>query len=382
VNFASSHSMASPVPPAGAAEGESRPRVIFVIPGEPLGCSMIFARRQVGAVIAQGVDVHPFYLRSRTSPCVLFREFRRFREELRRVRPQVMHAHYGTVTALFAALGAPGVPLVISYRGSDLNPAPGDAGQRLRGWLARGFSQIAALRARQIVCVSAELRERLLWRRERVILLPSGVDPLAFFPRSREHARRDLGWTGDGPVVLFNAGYNPRIKRLDLAEAAAALARRTLPALRLEVLDGQCPPDLIPTFMNAADCLLLTSTTEGSPMVVKEALACNLPVVSVNVGDVAERLRGVRGARLVAHDPEALANALIELVARPARSEGCHKLPEFSAHRVAAELCAIYRRLAAAPRKDRRRPGLRLFPSGPRDVARRAISGHGREPLA
>ena len=148
-------------------------------------------------------------------------------------------------------------------------------------------------------------------------------------------------------MVLFNAGYNPRIKRVDLARAAVAVARRAVPGLRLEILDGRRPPDLIPTFMNAADCLLLTSDTEGSPMVVKEALACNLPVVSVAVGDVAERLRGVEGARLVAQDPEALAQALVDIVRRPTRSDGRGKVSEFSADRVAAALCEIYRRCAA-----------------------------------
>jgi glycosyltransferase involved in cell wall biosynthesis len=319
---------------------------MFVIPGEGRGCSMIFARRQAGAVAAQGADVHAFYLRSRTSAVALFGEFLRFRKEPGTVRPHIVHAQYGTVTALFAALGALRVPLVITYRGSDLNPAPGRAGERLRGWLARGFSHMAALRARQIVCVSAQLRGRLLWRPSRAEVFPSGADPQMFYPRPRASARRDLGWTEDRPVVLFNAGYHPRVKRLDLAEAAVAAARRRLPALRLEVLDGHCPPEKVPLFMNAADCLLVTSDAEGSPTVVQEALACNLPIVSVDVGDVAERLRGVRATRLVARDPEALAQALLELVVRPSRSDGRRKLHEFSAHRVAAALCGIYRRLA------------------------------------
>ncbi len=356
------------VPGAGA----SPPRVLFVIPGEECGCSMIFARREVRAVAAHGVDVYPFYLSSRTSPRLLLGEFRRFRRELENVRPQVVHAQYGTVTALFAALGAAGIPLVITYRGSDLNAAPGGAAARLRARLARGFSQLAALAARHIVCVSAPLKERLLWRRDRAVVLPSGVDPEVFYPRPRAHARRELGWSGEEPVVLFNAGYHPRTKRLDVAQATVAVARRAIPALRLEVLDGRCPPDRIPAFMNAADCLLLTSDTEGSPMVVKEALACNLPVVSVDVGDVAERLRGVRGARVAAREPRALADALIELLRIPSRSDGRAKLHEFSAPRVAADLCRVYRRLAEAPGKKRNRPRVRLFQGGRR----------GKEPAA
>jgi glycosyltransferase involved in cell wall biosynthesis len=372
VNSVSSGSAAPPEFLAGGGQGARRTRVLFVIPGEMRGCSMIFARREVRAVGGQGVDTHVFYLRSRTAPRGLCSEFRRFRKELGRLRPQVVHAHFGTMTALFAALGSRGIPLVITYRGSDLNPAPGPLGQRLHGWLSRGLSQLAALAAHQIVCVSAQLRHRLLWHRDRAVVLPDGVDPKVFYPRPRAEARRDLGWTGDGPVILFNAGFNPRIKRLALAEAAVARARLALPALHMEVLNGGCPPDLMPSYMNAADCLLLTSYAEGSPTVLKEALACNLPVVSVDVGDAAERIRGVRGTRLVAPDPESLANALIELVAHPTRSDGRRKLHEFSAAGVAAELCGIYRRLAA--------PGLdRSVRSPVRAVI--ALSRPGKEPL-
>jgi glycosyltransferase involved in cell wall biosynthesis len=346
-------------PMAGPSPAPARPgaapavRVLFVIPGEEIGSSMIFARRQVDTVRAQGIDVRVFYLRSRTSPAALLREYRRFRRERNALRPQVVHAHYGTVTALFSALAARGLPLVITFRGGDLNPATGSARTRLRGWVGRMISQMAALWAQQIVCVSPQLKQRLHWRRERVVVLPSGVDADVFYPRPRHKARRRLGWTGDDPVILFNASYNPGVKRVDLAQAAVAAARRVLPELRLEMLDGGCPPELVPTYMNASDCLLVTSDNEGSPTVVQEALACNLPVVSVDVGDVRERLSGVRGTCIAARDPQALADALLAIVANRARSDGRRKVDEFSSHRVAARLGDIYRRWAQPARELR-----------------------------
>ena len=332
--------------PAGMPQARGL-RVLFVIPGEPRGSSMIFAMRQARALEALGVRVHAFHLRSRTSPLLLVREFRRYRRELDAFDPHIVHAHFGTVTALFAALGSRAVPLVITFRGSDLNPAPGSFSQRLRGWLARGLSQLASLAADAIVCVSAQLRQRLRWAAARAVVLPSGVDPDVFYPRPRDRARRRLGW-GQEPVVLFNAGHGARVKRQDLAEAAVAAARRRLPQVRLEVLDGDRPPDTIPVLMNAADCLLLTSDSEGSPTVVQEALASNLPVVSVDVGDVAERLNRVRASRITARDPDALAAALVEVLGWGGRSDGRRKLEEFSSARVAAELLRIYCSLAHA----------------------------------
>jgi teichuronic acid biosynthesis glycosyltransferase TuaC len=328
---------------------ERNPRVLFVIPGDGEGSSMIFARRQSDALVREGVETTLFYLGSRTSPARLLSEWRRFRSELARVRPAVVHAHFGTVTALFAALASGTLPLVITYRGSDLNPAPRSYrwSAKVRAAFGCVFSQLAALRAQRIVCVSQELRERLWWMRGAVTILPTSVDPGVFHPSSRAFARLRLGWSDLERVVLFNAGHDARVKRLDLAREAVARARQNLPALRLEVLDGSVAPTLVPEMMNAADCLLLTSASEGSPTVVQEALACDLPVVSVAVGDIVERLRGVRDSTIASPNPAVLGHALVQMVEPPRRSNGRQKVQEFSAPAIARRLKEIYTELAA-----------------------------------
>jgi len=318
--------------------------VLFVIPGGGQGSSMIFARRQAQSLASAGVEVHLFYLGSRTSPRLLMAEFRRLRVQIARLRPLAVHAHFGTVTALVCALACGSIPLVITYRGSDLNPPPAcfGWGARLRAACGCLFSQLAALKARKIICVSGRLRDRLWWRRTIAVVLPSGVDPEIFKPAPRLLARRRLGWSAADRIVLFNAGHDPRVKRLAMARDAVNRARRVVPCLRMEVLDGQVPPEGIPDIMNAADCLLLTSVSEGSPTVVQEALASNLPVVSVDVGDVAERLRGVREAAIALPDPDVLARALIRIVEPPRRSNGRSKLAEFSSAAIAQALKEIY----------------------------------------
>ena len=328
--------------PHGAAGAALR--VLFVIPGAARGSSMIFARRQAGSLRDAGIEVSLFHLRSRTSFFHLAGEWTRFRRRLRRTDPHIVHAHFGTVTGLFAALAALDRPLVITYRGSDLNRVSSAAHwrEKTRAFLGRFLSQLAALRAGRIVCVSPQLRDRLWWRRWNAVILPSGVDPDLFLPEPQARARERLGWSDSERVILFNAGHDARIKRLDLAQQSADMARAALPAVRLEVLDGSTPPDRIPVLMNAADCLLLTSDAEGSPTVIQEALACNLPVVSVDVGDAVERLQGVQRARIVDRDPRAIADALVDLLTVPGRSDGRHKLGEFSAHRIVRELHRIY----------------------------------------
>lgn len=320
------------------------PRVLFVIPGESRGSSMVFARRQAEALIARGVVVESFYLQSRTSPPILMREAARFRQVQESFGPDVVHAHFGTITALFTVLAAR-VPVVITYRGSDLNRVPSSNGLRAR--FGRLLSQIAALGATRIVCVSSKLRALLWWRRGRVTVLPSGVDTAVFYPISRDEARRELGWD-DAPVVLFNAGHDARNKRLDLVQAVMEILGRLLPSTRLVVLHGEIAPQRIPLFLNAADCLLVTSDAEGSPTVVQEAIATNLPVVSVDVGDVAERLRGISETAIAERDPKALAAALTPILDRRSRSNGHLRVREVDSSHIADELAHLYLETVAA----------------------------------
>jgi glycosyltransferase involved in cell wall biosynthesis len=249
------------------------------------------------------------------------------------------------MTALFTVLAVPTVPVMITYRGSDLNHVPTAAGPR--AWLGRLFSQVAALRADAIVCVSSKLRDQLWWRRGHVTVLASGVDVDRFRPMPRAEARQALGWDKLQPVILFNAGHDARNKRQDLAEAAHRLLQGELSAARLEVLAGDIDPEQMPLYLNAADCLLVTSDAEGSPTIVQEAIATNLPVVSVDVGDVVERLRGIQETHIVLRDPYVIAHALKGILERGRRSNGRLHCLDISAPHIADELTHLYLELAA-----------------------------------
>lgn len=335
---------------ANQAPSAPLPRVLAVMPGVPEGPGFIFAKRQVAILRDMGVPIAAFYIPSRQSLRVLLRAWARFRQEVRAFRPDVVHAHYGTMVAFLCVVGTRR-PIVVTYRGSDLNPSPSTPW--LRSAAGRLLSQIAAARAARIVCVSPQLRRRLWWRRERATVIPNGVETSAFCPRPQCGARAELGWGSEERVVLFNGGMFPQVKRLDLAQAGVDVARTLCGAIRFHVLDGHTDAALVPTFMNAADCLVVTSDWEGSPDIVKEALACDLPIVSVDVGDVRERLEGVHPSRIVERDPEAIGRALAELLARRERSNGHEAMRELTmprvARRVLDQLQAAATQTAAAP---------------------------------
>lgn len=295
-------------------------KIIAVIPETNLGHGFVFAKRQVDQLKGLGCEVHVFYLRSRTSVSSLLDDAIRLRRVIGLFKPDVVHAHYGSVIGFFVAMFS-GAPVVITFRGSDLNPNSGDG--YVRGLFSRLFSQFSALLASRIVCVSPGLENRLWWRKSKSAVLPTGVSLDEFFPVDRLVARSKLDWPESDRVILFNTSFNHNPnKRLDLAEAATKLVSTRLSNVRLVVLNGGIPPDMVNLYMNASDVLLMCSEYEGSPTVVQEALACNLPICSVDVGDVAAMIKSVANCFLVERNPEAIAEGLMGLLDGPLRSDG------------------------------------------------------------
>ena len=321
-------------------DSERPVRVLFVVPKSSSNHSMIFVRRQVCSLERAGVSCETFFLRSRTSLRSLARSWRRLRQAIHRFRPDLLHAQYGTMTGFLSA-AATTIPLVVTFRGSDLIPSP-DV-HWTRSVASRMLSQAAALRARQIICVSEQLRDRLWIGRRAASVIPTGVDTSSFYPQPRADARTQLGWDPQQRIVLFNAGGDPKLKRLDLAYDAVAYASAICGHTRLVVLHGGTDPDMVPTMMCASDCLLVASESEGSPNVVKEAMACNLPVVSVDVGDVRERLQDVHPSCITQRRPEDIGRALASILTEGHRSNGRERICHLSIALVAERILSVYR---------------------------------------
>jgi glycosyltransferase involved in cell wall biosynthesis len=303
---------------------------------------MIFSKREALSVAQAGVTTRRFFVETRTRPVVLAREWRRLRRELKAFKPHIVHAHYGTVTACLCAL-ASSTPLVMTLHNAELNHELDVS--FLREKCGHLLSQLAALKASRIVCVNTELQRKLWWHRNRVTIIPSSVNLEHFRPAPRAEARAALNWDPSEPVVLFYAGRNPRTKRLDLALDVTARARAIHGPFRLEILRWQVDPDRIPLYLNAADCLLCTSSAEGSPTIVKEAMACNLPVVSVDVGDVRERIERLDNCHIRTSVPDDLAGALVSVLRSRRRSNGRMAAAAVSTEACRNRLLSVYERL-------------------------------------
>src|SRR5262249_26735735 len=180
----------------------------------------------------------------------------------------------------------------------------------------------------------------------RVWLLPNGVDLRRFKPMDRSECQRRLGWDPSRRHVLFPADPTRPEKRFALAEACVAHVNQGGADVELHVL-RDVPHAEVPSWLNAAHAILLTSTHEGSPNAVKEALACNVPVVSVDVGDVRARIGTIDGCFVADPTPEDLAAKLGLALERAAPIDGRERLADISVDHVAAKLREIYGILAA-----------------------------------
>jgi teichuronic acid biosynthesis glycosyltransferase TuaC len=300
-----------------------------------------FLERQVDAVRKLGIDCEVLVIHgSRLGPIGYAKAAAAVTRKVFSGEFDIVHAHYGLTGAscLFQRR-----PLVVTLHGSDFYGAVGVRGRRtLKGSLEAAISRVVARRADAVVAVSRRMAAHMAWAEPTVV--PVGIDTDLFHPIDRDHARRALGLDCATPYVLFAANPHSPVKRHWLAKEAVSRLREDMPRARLVEVFGE-PFDRMPLWMNAADALLITSVYEGGPMIHREAMACNLPVVSVDVGDVRAHLNGLRTSRVVPDDPRALASALREVIAKGVRSEDRAGAVPTDIVEAAEMLRDIYRRL-------------------------------------
>jgi teichuronic acid biosynthesis glycosyltransferase TuaC len=303
--------------------------------------SGVFIEQQARFLRRAGVDVDVFAFRGAKDPSRYLRAWIDVQRRLRGDDHHLVHAQFGQ-SGLLALPKR--LPLVVTFRGSDLQGIVGRHGRYLwSGRVLRAASRIAARFADRIIVVSASLGQHLPGSRAYHVI-PSGLDLELFQPGAKDAARQRLRLPASRRLILF--GGNP-----DVAEKRFVLAREAVDRLHRSDVDlvvaKGVSRELVPTYMNACDALLLTSRHEGSPNMVKEALACNLPVVSVAVGDVRERLSQVRGCALCEDDrPETIARGIETVLADTRPFDGRLGVTDLDEAALCRRLIAIYREVA------------------------------------
>lgn len=296
---------------------------------------------QVAWLKSNGCSVDVFHFEGRKNPFNYLRAIFKVRKLLCQNSYNLIHAQWGQ-----SAVPVWGVklPLIITYRGSDLQGIANRKGHyTFKGKILQLLSRIMAYQASRIIVVSDNLKSKLPTSiLHKVKVIPTGLDFSLFKPLDREVCRKELGLRAGVDYVLFGGDPARTVKRFFLAQQAIAL----LPGnLKVELLVVKNVDRVrMPLYFGACRVLLLTSLHEGSPNVVKEALACNRPVVSVDVGDVRERVTGIAGCAVAGATPQALADALVSaLLVKEIDSRNV--VQDLDEDKLNNELLIMYRRL-------------------------------------
>ena len=251
--------------------------------------------------------------------------FSALRKKIKTFKPDVIHAHYG-LSGLLANLQR-SIPVVTTYHGSDINLP-----KVLR------FSKIAMKLSAWNIFVS-QRNVDLAKPKKNYILLPCGVNLPNYVEEDICTVKQKLNWHPNKKYILFAGAFDNRVKNAILAQGSVSLIEDA----ELIELKGYTREQVTALFY-AVDAFLMTSFTEGSPQVVKEAMACGCPIVSVDVGDVAERIEGLEGCYIAERNPQDIADKLNKVFSFNSRTKGRKRIIELGLTNdlVAKKLVEIY----------------------------------------
>jgi glycosyltransferase involved in cell wall biosynthesis len=256
----------------------------------------VFVEDQVRSLRELGVEVDVLFMNGRRNKLNYLLGYPRLWRQLRRQRYDVIHAHY--VFSGLVARAALGTPVILTHHGPEV----------FMTW-EKYFCRVTKGWFDKMIVVSQEMKDRLGVPDAYVI--PCGVDMERFKPQDQAAARRQLGLPEEKKLVLWAGEFFRPEKRFEVVEEAMKIVAARDPNVELVLLSGR-PHTTVPAYMNACDAFLLTSDGEGSPMVIKEAMSCNMPVVATAVGDVADVIGGVEGCFITTQDPNEVADKVLQ----------------------------------------------------------------------
>ena len=289
-----------------------------------------FVTQQVAALEKLGVDCMYFSVKSKGVTGYL-KHLKTLKKTIHYFHPDVVHAHYG-LCGLLANLQRR-VPVVTTYHGSDINDKK-----------VLPLSKIAMRLSAWNIFVSKKTID-IAKPKKKYSLLPCGIDISDLQLTEKQEARERMHLQKDKKYVLFAGAFDNNVKNASLAKEAVALLNDD--SVELLELKGYSHDEVI-LMMCSADAFIMTSISEGSPQVIKEALACDCPIVSVDVGDVKERLDGVVGCYVAqTRDAKELSDLLQKVLIFKGRTKGREKITsdKFDNALIAQQLNKLYKQI-------------------------------------
>ncbi|WP_417315545.1 glycosyltransferase [Cycloclasticus pugetii] len=300
-------------------------KVLFVSGGN--SSAMPFVGEQAESLRKLGITIDEFKIIGRGS-LGYFRNLKKLKCVMKGKDYDLIHAHYG-LSGLLSVLQRK-VPVVITYHGSDVNQK-----------YIRILSLLAAKISAYNIFVSDDLFKKAGYpKRSKVI--PCGVDVEVFKPADKGQARMLLGFSSEKKYILFASHFDNPVKNYPLAKRAI----ETVASHDIELVELKgWTRSQVSLLMSACEALLMTSLSEGSPQVVKEAMACNLPVISTDVGDVKDKISTLKNCYITAFDAYDIASKLNLVINSKTLTDSRGDIISHSLDAVALSIYSVYRKV-------------------------------------
>ncbi len=305
-----------------------------------------FIRSQANSLIKEGVDLDFYQIKGKGVKGYL-NNVAPLRNKIRSRKFDIIHAHYG-FCGVISVLARQNEKIIVSFMGeSEFVP---DQENRynpiiwLTVFLHRFFARFLFDYS---IFKSSNLSRFVKGIQSKSSILPNGVNLDLFKPLKKESARKYLKLPTDNKIILWIGNTDRKVKGFSIAKEVMSKIKMKYPNIHFLYING-IPNELLYYYYNAADVFLLTSLSEGSPNVIKEAMACNTPIVSTPVGDVPYLFKETRGCLCTSSfNPLEISELLIELLEKDVKSNGRCRLLDLGLdiNSVAKRLVTIYTRL-------------------------------------
>lgn len=262
----------------------------------------VFIYEQVESLKVLGVEFDYFFV-SGKGLRGYFKSYLSLRRVLKK-KYDIIHAHNGLCG--FIANFQRSVPVVTTYHGSDINV-----------FRLRMISYFPLFWSKQNILVSHSQLKKLLIKKN-ILIIPCGVNLQIFQPLQNNTLPNRMGHEEFQADILFSSSFSNQIKNFQLANEAINLLSSE--KINLIELKNKSREEVC-FLLNNSNLILLTSFSEGSPQVIKEAMACNCPIVSTDVGDIRHLIADTEGCYLTTFDSADVAEK-IGLALKFSRTKG------------------------------------------------------------
>lgn len=317
--------------------------VVCEYPSEQRPFANTFIKSQVDSLKFLGLDIYIYDIKGHESTFNYIIAIKKIKEIIKKFKIDLIHAHY-SYAGLSSIFCKANIPIVLSLMGSDLLGVPDKYGKlKLRGKIDKKLTKFISNRVDHIIVKSSKMKDHLNLAVP-ISVIPNGIELKHFRYIDSLSARKELHLYKNEFIILFLGNPKNLRKNFILAEKAVQKFAKEFKEVKLIAPFGISSDEVV-KFMNAANVLLLTSFWEGSPNVVKEAMACNLPIVSTDVGDVKSVIKNTQNCFIVNFSEDDIFDKLRIIYQNRQRSNGLENIQSLRNEIIAEKIFKIYNEL-------------------------------------